>query len=167
MKLVVQTDRFDRFLDSRQRTVHRRAGDLLQVYAFKIRELARQELLKIPPRQVVPGQKVSSRARLASTLWSHKGVTGSRHKKEYNLGWGKSYGPVLEWGPEMDANKAGWWISPGKTSSVLRWYAPKAKKIMYSKKPVWHPWSPSQLRPHFAPALDKVRDEFFRDVVRL
>jgi hypothetical protein len=110
-------------------------------------------------------QTRSSRVPIASTVWEKRVNTRSRSVAAYHLGWGKRYGPVLEWGPQHA--KSGWWITPGKTSPFLRWYDFGAKRVMYSRTPVWHPWSDKQLRPHFAPAYDTVWPGFLEDMARI
>jgi hypothetical protein len=70
---------------------------------------------------------------------------------EIDVGWaGDSavYGPVLETGP----NKKTWTISP-KTAKNLRWVT--GGKVHYAKQ-VTINWTPASLRPHIAPAMDKI-----------
>jgi hypothetical protein len=158
------------------------AKDLLHATATRVRNQAHAKLVEIGKdaerkREVADRafgraagedytpQTRSSRVPIASTLWEKQIGTRSRDVAQVLLGWGKKYGPVLEWGP-LHAN-SGWWITPGKTSPFLRWYDERTKKVMYSRTPVWHPWDKTQMRPHFAPAYDSVWPGFLAALERI
>jgi hypothetical protein len=132
--------------------------------AERKREMADKAFAEAAGEDYTP-QTRSSRTQIASTLWEKQVGTRSRNVAQVLLGWGKKYGPVLEWGPLTATS--GWWITPGKTSPFLRWYDFGAKKVMYSRTPVWHSWDKTQLRPHFAPAYDSVWPGFLAAVERI
>ena len=67
---------------------------------------------------------------------------------EIQAGWGVHHGAIMEWGPK---SKRVWEIKP-RFAKALRFRV--NDEIVYAKK-VTHTWTKDELRPHFAPVLER------------